>query len=391
MISKNEILNTINTDTKNRKKNRNIFASIHSAPATYYPKMWKGKKKTFDTDKLIDAFTAIVPENTIVFTFTPTDNLAWSDRCQEHRELMANLREPGWPWWKWWSLQRNAKIYLPGQPMYNQTCSFDADDNSYFDIYTMYGHPVNVKKLGQKMGYAGKASQFKTEKMKRPIKRTPRMQTRNNPNKHFYRSDLQTKVFPLQELINRFKSKPTGDRPLRIIYIYSCNPNIEDINVKKITKSKIKQDEIIAMNYFFRKTYEKQGRDRFIELFLHNKQEAIMTKSRQKQDKNYFDIEKDKYDRLRTKMFIDRNKKYITNYEKSLKYGITENGVLCKTKCKSSGCSIFGCGNKKSTCINEFGEKENCYFPEDKRKARKSRKKKKKKNKRSKTIRRKNK
>ena len=130
MISKEEILDAINTDTKNRKKNRNIFASIHSGPATYYPDMWKGKKRTFDKNNLVGAFTAIVPENTIVFTFTPTDNLAWSDRCQEHKELMTNFRNPMWPLMTTWSLQRNAKVYLPGQSMYNQACSFDADDNS---------------------------------------------------------------------------------------------------------------------------------------------------------------------------------------------------------------------------------------------------------------------
>jgi|UniRef100_A0A6C0ALC4 hypothetical protein len=381
MISTNEILDTINTDTINRKKNRNVFASIHSAPATYYPEMWKGKKKTFNTDKLINAFTAIVPENTIVFTFTPTDKLAWSDRCQEHDEIMKNLRDSYWPWWKDWSLQRNAKVYLPGQPMYNQACSFDADDMSYFDIYTMYGNPVNVKKLGKNMGYAGKASQFKSEKISRPTKRTSRMQTRNNPNKNFYKTIIKDKVFTIQELINRFKSESTRDRPLRIIYIYSCNPYVEDKNVKKITKTKLKQDEIIALNYFCRTTYEKQGRDRFIELFLHNKQEAIMTKRVIKDDLEYFDIEKEKYERLRAQMFIDRNKEHISDYEKSLKYGITESGSLCKTKCKSSACSTVGCKTQKATCINEFGEIENCYLPTDKRTGKKSRKKKKKKKK----------
>ncbi|MAR49576.1 MAG: hypothetical protein CML42_00445 [Rhodobacteraceae bacterium] len=381
MVDRNDIIHNIITDTKNRKKNRNVFASIHSAPTTYYPDMWKGKKKTFDVDNLIGAFTAIVPENTIVFTFTPTDNLAWSDHCQEKNEIMKNLRNSNWPWFDDWPLQRNAKVYLPGQPMYNQACSFDADDMSYFDIYTMYGNPVNVKKLGKNMGYAGKASQFKTENMSRPTKRTTRMQTRNNPNKYFYRDVLKEKVFTIQELINRFKSDPTKDRPLRIIYIYSCNPNIEDVNVKKITKNKIKQDEIIAMNYFCRRTYEKQGRDRFVDMFLIDKQEAIITKSKGKQDKDYFDIDKEKRQMLRTLMYIDRNKEHISDYEKSLKYGVTENGVLCKTKCKSSMCSAFGCGDKEDTCINVYGKKEKCYFPKDNRKAKKSRKKKRRKKK----------
>ena len=245
----------------------------------------------------------------------------------------------------------------------------------------MYGNPVNVKKLGKNMGYAGKASQFKSEKISRPTKRTSRMQTRNNPNKNFYKTIIKDKVFTIQELINRFKSESTRDRPLRIIYIYSCNPYVEDKNVKKITKTKLKQDEIIALNYFCRTTYEKQGRDRFIELFLHNKQEAIMTKRVIKDDLEYFDIEKEKYERLRAQMFIDRNKEHISDYEKSLKYGITESGSLCKTKCKSSACSTVGCKTQKATCINEFGEIENCYLPTDKRTGKKSRKKKKKKKK----------
>ncbi len=38
-IDNNDIINNIITDTKNRKKNRNVFASIHSAPSTYYPDM----------------------------------------------------------------------------------------------------------------------------------------------------------------------------------------------------------------------------------------------------------------------------------------------------------------------------------------------------------------
>lgn len=387
MISRNEILDAINTDTKNRKKNRNIFASIHSGPATYYPDMWEGKKKTFDKNNLVDAFTAIVPENTIVFTFTPTDNLAYSDRCQEHRELMTNFRNPMWPWMTTWSLQRNAKVYLPGQSMYNQACSFDADDNSYFDIYTMYGNPVGVKKLGKGMGYAGKASEFKTEKMSRTVKRVPRMQTRDNLNKFFYREDLQSKVFTLQELLNRFKSEPTQDRPLRIIYIYSCNPYVEDTNVRKITKKKIEQDEIIAMNYYLREKYETEGRHRFVNMFLQDKREAIITRGVFDEELSYFDIEKDKAERKRAQMYIDRNKTHIADYEKALEYGITESGDICKTKCKETMCSKFGCG--KSICKNEYGEKENCYYPVDKRKARKSRKKrkKKKKPKRSKTRR----
>ena len=151
--------------------------------------------------------------------------------------------------------------------------------------------------------------------------------------------------------------------------------------IKKITKNKIKQDEIIAMNYFCRRTYEKQGRDRFVDMFLIDKQEAIITKSKGKQDKDYFDIDKEKRQMLRTLMYIDRNKEHISDYEKSLKYGVTENGVLCKTKCKSSMCSAFGCGDKEDTCINVYGKKEKCYFPKDNRKAKKSRKKKRRKKK----------
>lgn len=387
MIDENDVIHNIITDTKNRKKNRNVFASIHSAPSTYYPEMWKGEKKKFNVDKLMDTFTAIVPENTIVFTFTPTDNLAWSDRCQEKEEIMKNLRNSNWPSFGDWPLQRNAKIYLPGQPMYNQACSFDADDMSYFDIYTMYGNPINVQKLGKKMGYAGKASKFKKEHMSRPTQRTRRMQTRNNLNKYFYRDVLKEKVFTIQELINRFKSQPTKDRPLRIIYIYSCNPNIEDVNVKKITKNVMQQNEIIAMNYHIRRTYEQQGRTRFVNMFLIDKQEAINTKSRIKHDKEYFDIDKEGREMLRTLMYIDRNKQHISDYEKGLKYGITESGILCKTKCKSSLCSAFGCGNKEDSCINVYGVKEKCHIPKDKRKAKKSRKKKRRrKKKRNKTY-----
>ena len=384
------IRSAIIQDTKHRRKNRNIFASIHSAPGTFYPELWEGKKKKFDKEDLVKSFTAIVPKNTIVFTFTPTDNLAWSTFCEEKNEIMVNLRDPGWMWFHDWSLQRNAKIYLPGQPMYNQICEFDSGENKYFDIYTLYGNPISGVPIEQDLGFHRKASNFKKSKMRSVTRRTPRMTTRSNYNKFAYSDETTSDKFTIQELLNKFKSDPPkdGSKPHRIIYIYSCNPNIENKDVKKITKIVSEQNEIIAMNYYLRNTYEKEGRDRFIKKFLGGIDQRL-TRGMIKEDKEHFDIEQIKQARLRTEMFIARNATHIANYETQLENGITESGSICTTKCKGGMCTRFGCG--KSTCINEHGEVENCYYPTDKRKARKSRKKKKKrkkKNKRSKTKRR---
>ena len=386
MISTNEILDTINTDTINRKKNRNVFASIHSAPGTFYPDLWEGKNKKFDKKDLVKSFTAYIPQNTIVFTFTPTNNYAWSTFCQEKDEIMVNLRHPGWMWFHDWPLQRHAKIYLPGQPMYNQICEFDTGESKYFDIYTLYGNPISAKKIKQDLGRHKKASAFKKSKTSSVTRRTPRMTSRSNYNKFSYTDVIINNKFTIQELLNEFESDPPkdGSKPYRIIYIYSCNPHVESKDVRQITKKKSEQNEIITMNYHIRKTYEKEGRDRFMKMFLGGIDQRN-TRGMLQADKVYFDKEKEEQERLRTYKQIGVLEKHMANYETQLENGITESGSICTTKCKGGMCTRFGCG--KTTCMNEYGEVENCYYPTDKRKARKSRKKKKrkKKKKRNKT------
>ena len=102
-----------------------------------------------------------MPENTIVFLFTPSDNFAWSTKCQEKYELMNNLRYPDWLNWHEWPLTRSAMVYFPGDKMYNQACEFDHGENNYFDIYSLYGNPINRKKIRKGLGLYNISSSFK--------------------------------------------------------------------------------------------------------------------------------------------------------------------------------------------------------------------------------------
>lgn len=359
-----DVINTIELDTRNRKKNKNIFASIHSAPITFYTDLWKGKNKKFDTKDLVNVFTAVVPENTIVFTFTPSDNFAWSTQCQEKNELMNNLRYPDWLDWHEWPLTRTAMVYFPGDKMYNQACEFDHGENNYFDIYSLYGNPINRKKIRKGLGLYNISSSFKKQHIRKKVTKTPRKQTRNNKIKFFYNREIIKDVFTTQDLINEFKSDPPkdGSKPYRIIYIYSCNPPINDYDVKDITKNEFEQNEIIAMNYHIRKTYEREGRDRFVKNFLRGI-DFKNTRFRKTQSLKYYDIDKDEDDREYMLKSMNRNVKHIADYDLQLINGITNSGKLCKKKCVDG------------LCVNEDGETEWCFFPDSQKTGKKSRKK----------------
>merc|ERR1712166_1411478 len=147
-LSSSQLLRAFN----NSGHNGNKFVSVHSgAPdvmtdneRNYGDPLWT---QPYDVSNL-DTFDAVVPKGTIVFLFSPDDYVAKS-----HHEGEILMRQDfASPNAKWMFhgkgptqtvLHRYAKVYFPGDQLYNQQMVFsdnaENEEENYFDIFDIMG------------------------------------------------------------------------------------------------------------------------------------------------------------------------------------------------------------------------------------------------------------
>ena len=406
--------------------NPNLFISIHACAPDYLPEYFK---KYYSIKDIEGSFSATVPENTIVITFTP-DNMYGLSTDVGEGSFMERLRDPKWvdsknPTQVRWEHRQNAKLYLPGDKMYNQLTKFDEID-SYFDIFTLDGEKYDTTVKAFK--HHGEISRNKREDVI-PSNPSRRRSVRTNPVSEFAVSAKDKWEFsskPLQHLINKLKSprRNKEKEKIRILYIFACNPPTNvDGDLDKYTSEELSLDTILTKIEDLREKYSTEGLQRFAEYFGGSRHTSMLRrqaseevtsseeetssdeesksekpkkpKKLRRRDSFFFSDPEDQRSIERTRSIINRGKRKGISKKKTRetmknarKYGITKSGNSCFSPCEKSICSKIFC-SKWGTCKNELGIKEQCTEPDfkksgKKKKTRKKQRTKKKKDKKDK-------
>ena len=370
--------------------NPNLFVSIHACAPDYLPEDFE---KYYDIKDIEGSFSAIVPENTIVITFTP-ENMSGFSTDDDEQKFMKRLSEPKWvdsrdPIQVRWEPRQHAKLYLPGDKMYNQLTKFE-EKSSYFDIFTLDGkkHNTTVKSLRDH----GKVSDLKAKTAK-VSHSSRRRSVRTNPVSEFAvsaKDQWEFSSIPLQDLINTLKSSRRNNKKnkIRILYIFACNPPTnEDGELEKYTSKKLPLYKILEKIEKLREKYSTEGQQRFAEYFGGSRHTSMIRSiARQGSNSLFLFTDGDEKKVKRTRDTINRGKKKEKKIEKeeekrkkeeekkrnAIRYGITKSGNSCFSPCEKSVCGKIFC-TKWGTCINEQGEKEKCIEPDFKKSGKKKR------------------
>ena len=376
--------------------NPNLFVSTHACAPDFLPEYFEKYYSVKSVEDIENTYTATVPDNTIVITFTPDNHYGVSDD-EDEQLFMKKLSDPTWVNNKRWEHTQNAKLYLPGDKVYNQLVNFETEA-SYYDIFTLDGKIYKaVNKSFRSFGYPSKFLLEEAEEVFPDRRRSSRINPKSWRSRNA-KDAIKFKSIPLQKLIDKlaspvnypFTRRTTEKNKIRILYIFACNPTTNvDRDLDSYASAKMPLSTIINTIEDLRELYSYEGHDRFAKYFGQKRLRRFPSEevtpdsdsdSESKSDKIRFRVRDSLYSGQvdKDKLASERSR-MIGMYAE--KYGITESGGSCFTPCKKSMCGKIFC-SKWGTCINEKGETEKCLEPESekagKRKTKKKHSKKKK-------------
>ena len=234
----------------------------------------------------LDTFKTVVPDNVIVCLFTPINLLALvgeqhaqdlrcffsGHNCYELDYEQHVSEEPFLPWIYSTtnSYSKYAKVYFPGDTLYNQQMVFDEEDE-FFDIWSLEDN--------------GDCTFGKQDKILKKLSNVPIPIPEHRP----LRSDMgciELGTLTTEYLLDYVKpktkqtrydtrlGKKSGIQPMRILYIWSCNPPNDVAAITKLLlnntvpkdHAELKGAEILKELQLLRKECEERGRINFIEM-----------------------------------------------------------------------------------------------------------------------------
>lgn len=221
----------------------NKYVSIHSGPPQ--PGVVMDEHGLLDKEKTDLNFITLVPPKTIVILFTPHAKLAESS-CYSEEKMREFLKQSDWfnphsvaDRGLHHALLSEAKVYFPGDKVYNQSMVFDDRAGyGYFDIFNLFtGVPIDSQHFSGHHRYEPERVSALKKKLLQPVHtaavkakqaRLRSVVMKNQPveYKHISTRDL------LENLVRgREGTRQETSSPYNIIYIYSCNPetSITDI------------------------------------------------------------------------------------------------------------------------------------------------------------------
>jgi hypothetical protein len=361
--------------------NPNLFVSTHACAPDFLPEYFEKYYSVKSIKDIEDTYSAIVPDNTIVFTFTPNDMYGISTK-EDEQLFMKKLSDHTWVTKRRWEHAQNAKLYLPGDRLYNQLVNFETEA-PYYDVFTLDGKiykPVN--KSFRTFGYPSKFLVDEAEQEFPDRRRSERTNTKSWKSAKA-KDPMKFKSIPLQKLIDKLASpanltntrRTTEKNRIRILYIFACNPTTNvDKDLDSHASKQMPLSRIIKTIEDLRKLYSDEGHARFahyfggsrIKLRRHHSEEV--TPDSEDDEIRY---------RLRESLYLGKSNKDKLATERSRmlernieKYGKTESGGSCFTPCKKSFCSTVVC-SKWGMCENEYKKQERCLQPESEKAGRK--------------------
>lgn len=242
----------------------NLYVSMHSCAID--PVKPRGLDLPTETEidqVVLNTYTAVVPNNLIVVLFTPTDMVAMTTEYSEQmdRQLLRNM--------DWLTindeLSRNAKIYFPGDRLYNQNMSFDSQDE-YFDIFKIPHADITDEDMKKAVASEGDAIYNLTyrelnhpRQLNQPynLRITQDRVDRHNPYKSINTRMLLHVISSNTPDISRRQNKP------RIVYIMSCNPAIDLDDVEYVWENVSDQKRMLRAFNDLRSMYQSNGRRQF--------------------------------------------------------------------------------------------------------------------------------
>ena len=374
----------VNTALKNidsSNPNPNLFVSTHACAPDYLPEYFSKYYSVKSIKDIEDTYSAIVPDNTIVFTFTPNDMYGISTK-EDEQLFMKKLSDHTWVTKRRWEHSQNAKLYLPGDRLYNQLVNFEIEA-PYYDVFTLDGKiykPVN--KSFRTFGYPSKFLVDEAEQEFPDRRRSLRTNTKSWKSAKA-KDPMKFKSIPLQKLIDKLASpvKTTNTRStseknrIRILYIFACNPTTNvDKDLDSHANAEMPLSTILKTIEDLRELYSDEGHARFADYFGGSR----IKLRRHHSEEVTPDSEDDEIRHsLRDSLYLDKNKRDESAKKRSRilqrnadKYGKTESGGSCFTPCKKSFCSRVVC-SKWGMCENEDKKQERCLQPESEKAGRK--------------------
>ena len=221
----------------------NKYVSIHSGPPQ--PGVVMDENGLLDKEKTDLNFITVVPPKTIVILFTPHAKLAESS-CYSEGKMREFLKQSDWfnpqsvadrgfhP-----ALLSEAKVYFPGDKVYNQSMVFDDRIGyGYFDIFNLFtGVPIDSQHFSGHHRYEPERVSALKKKLLQPV-HTAAVKAKQGRLRSVVMRDqpVEYKYISTRDLLENLVRGREGTRqetssPYNIIYIYSCNPetSITDI------------------------------------------------------------------------------------------------------------------------------------------------------------------